>query len=609
MKRTKSALMKWMARSLVRLIPMGESAVDFTTDVLPTMSEEVYGWWTGKAGPEERREELESLVQADKLEVQSAVDAALEDAAQESGVPIDPEKRDKMKRYLEQVPDAIRRSMRRPGDSHGRTVPPHLAPRSAVDLAALLPQQAPRFKAGDRPIPGVDIDLVSALGAGGFGEVWRARKTHLGQDVALKFCLDPEASASLRNETSLLRRLMGGDAMHPGIVRLLGTYNDCTALEYEFVEGPDLAGLIREWHADGKRPTPKQVIDTVRQIAEVVAFAHQLDPPLVHRDLKPANILVQRKPDGSLRFRLTDFGIGGIAAAKQVAATQRGNAAASAATSIHGSYSFLYASPQQMRAERPDPSDDVYSLGVIFWQLANGDLTDGAPGGTSWTDDLKAEGYPPLIITTIARCFDHRADRRPKNAAVLAEALKTINAPPPMPGMNPTRPRVEPTPPVEPSQRAEEKPRPDATPRTPTVPAARPTNPQPAPQSLVGETKAPTSGTTSPRRKSSAATWWIVGFILLVLLLISCLVSGIIIAALGTNQADEPGARIENNPTDPRLQGWHTLEGDAFVSDTTSPQGPVLIVQNGEAYYVVHQDGSRVQVVWNSTTNMWQDAQ
>lgn len=598
MKRTKSVLMKWMARSLVRLIPMGESAVDFATDVLPTMSEEVYGWWTGNADPEERRKDLEALVQADKLEVQSAVEAAIEDAAADANVPIDTAKRDKLRSYLEQVPDAIRRSMRRPEDSRGSTVPPHLAPRNANELAAILPQRPPKFHAGDRPIPGVDIELVSTLGAGGFGEVWRARKTHLGQDVALKFCLDPDASASLRNETALLRRLMSGDAMHPGIVRLIGTYNDCTALEYEFVEGPDLAGIIKNWHAEGKRPSPRQVIEGIRQIAEIVAFAHQLDPPLVHRDLKPANILVQKKGDGTLRFRLTDFGIGGIAAAKQVAATQRGVVSGGATTSLNGSYSFLYASPQQMRAERPDPSDDVYSLGVIFWQLANGDLGDGAPGGTSWMDDLKDQGYPQAVISAIAKCFDHRADRRHKNAAALLDALRQSSLPPPMPETKKPDARPEHGHRAEPHQRGTVTPERvnslvDATRRVDPVRPTEPTRPGPI---------------APPPRKSS--TGLIVGIVVTVVLLLSCVIGGLILAAIGAaGDAYDGPAHAATPSSDPRLQGWPTQGGDSFVVSTYAADGSsVVVVQNGGLNYVVHQDGTRAKVVYNAMSGMWDPA-
>lgn len=618
MKESKSALMKWLARSLIRLIPMGESAVDFTTDVLPTLSKDVYSWWSGDTSAESRREELEAIANASPLEIQTAAEAALEDAIGTAGAPIDIAKREKVKAYLEQVPDAIRRSMKRPDDASGRTVPPHLAPRNDAELSAILPQRTPKFRAGDKPIPGVDIELVSALGAGGFGEVWRARKTHLGQDVALKFCLDPQAQVSLRNETALLRRLMTGDAMHPGIVRLLATYNDCSLLEYEFVQGGDLAGVIREWHADGKRPAPRDVIDAMRQIAEIVAFAHQLDPPLVHRDLKPANILVQRKSDGALRFRLTDFGIGGIAAASQVAAaTQRST---TQSTSLQGSYSYLYASPQQMRAERPSPSDDVFSLGVIFWQLANGDLTDGAPGGASWMDDLKSEGYPASIVAMLASCFDRKPERRPKTAGVFAEALNVRAAPPPM---KPAA-QIKVTPPTMPATRTTQAaPAPTQPTRVGPPPTHRPassvtTQPTPSLQSAAQSTVRPLTGPSAPNRPalpSQSAKWWIIGIVGAIVMLLSCIVLSILLASIDSN-GDEPAPAYDPNainpldapePPDPRLQGWRTLPGDTFVTTTFAAGGAtVLVVENKTNHFVIHQDGSRVAVTFNPASNLWE---
>src|SRR5205085_1977279 len=117
--------------------------------------------------------------------------------------------------------------------------------------------------------------------------------------VALKFCLDPDQARMLRYEAQTLNQVMRS-GRHDGIVRLLQTYLDANppCLEYECVDGGDLAGLIREWHRAQGGPTAEQAARVVLRLAEVVGFAHRLQPPIVHRDLKPANILVEARPGG-----------------------------------------------------------------------------------------------------------------------------------------------------------------------------------------------------------------------------------------------------------------------------------------------------------------------
>src|SRR5262249_46972815 len=160
--------------------------------------------------------------------------------------------------YLAQVPAMLRRSMRRPSDPSGTTLPGNLTVRKGEDLVALLPPRPSRFNAGDRPLPGVDWVLDDLLGVGGFGEGWKDHHAQLKglPPVALKFCLDEQAAKALRNEAGVLDQVMQ-HGRHEGIVKLQQAYLQAATpcLEYEYIAGGDLAGLIQELHHKG-RPSP-----------------------------------------------------------------------------------------------------------------------------------------------------------------------------------------------------------------------------------------------------------------------------------------------------------------------------------------------------------------
>src|SRR5262249_22347573 len=151
-------------------------------------------------------------------------------------------------------------------------------------------------------------------------------------------------------------------------------------------------GLIQQWHR-GDRPSALEITRTFHGLVGVVAFAHTQATPIVHRDLKPANVLRQLSPDGGWQLKVADFGIGGVATRQAITQQTRGTTRGMfLATALRGSCTPLYASPQQMRGEAPDPRDDVYSLGVIWYQMLTGDLTAGRPGGTRWQKRLAQMG-------------------------------------------------------------------------------------------------------------------------------------------------------------------------------------------------------------------------
>lgn len=416
-------LLRCCARGLARvagLFVAGQAGADIAGEAF----EAIWDYWQGQTDSSARAEEIQALAQADPAEVRAEVSRVV----REEAGPLAEDQRRQLEVYLSQIPATIRRTLRRPSDPTGTTIPPGLALRKADDLLPFLPPRMPRFKPGDRPLAGVDWQLAELLGVGGFGEVWKAVHPHFDgmEPAALKFCLDESARDHLlRHEAAVLNQVMR-QGRHEGVVVLQHTYlsADPPCLEYEYVSGGDLAGLIQEWHRSEQPPNPEQAGKVMLRLAEIVGFMHRLDPPVVHRDLKPANVLVQATP-GGYALKVADFGIGGLAVRQAIEQTRRGTRReVFLASSLRGAYTPLYASPQQMRGEPPDPRDDVYALGVIWYQLLTGDLMKGRPGGKSWQRRLLEQGVPAAWLDLLLACVEDEPDDRPADANHFAGQLK-----------------------------------------------------------------------------------------------------------------------------------------------------------------------------------------
>ena len=209
-------------------------------------------------------------------------------------------------------------------------------------------------------------EVTAPLGAGGMGEVYRARDTKLNRDVALKvlpapFAADPERLARLMREAQLLASLN-----HPNIASIHGLEDagDTRALVLELVEGPTLADRI----AQGPLPLD-EALAIARQILDALEAAHEHG--IVHRDLKPANIKV--RSDGMVK--VLDFGL-----AKALEPAEAGSVAAtmSPTLSIHATQAGLilgtaaYMSPEQAAGKPADKRSDIWAFGVLLLEMLTG---------------------------------------------------------------------------------------------------------------------------------------------------------------------------------------------------------------------------------------------
>jgi formylglycine-generating enzyme required for sulfatase activity len=248
--------------------------------------------------------------------------------------------------------------------------------------------------------------------------------------VALKFCLDLDKRSRelLRHEADMVLRVqqqLGSD----GIVQLLHAYlnNDPPCLEYPYIEGGTLVRLLDEYREEGGSIPPAAAQRIIERVARIVGTAHRLTPKLVHRDLKPSNVLVERLADRKFKLRVMDFGIGAIAAQPVLDRSRASPSLEGNLSSVlTGAYSPLYASPQQVRGDQADPRDDVYALGVIWFQLLTGDLTRPAPGGRRWIDVLRKRGMSDAAIDLLSSCVEHEPADRPEDANALASQLQKL---------------------------------------------------------------------------------------------------------------------------------------------------------------------------------------
>lgn len=289
-------------------------------------------------------------------------------------------------------------------------------PPSVADIARLFPQ----------------FEILSFIGKGGMGAVYKARQPALDRLIALKVlppavASDPGFAERFTREARALARLS-----HPNIVVVydFGKAGDLHYLVMEFVDGTNLREVER-----GGKLSPEQALAIVPQICEALQFAH--NEGIVHRDIKPENLLLDKKG----RLKIADFGIA------KILNVPAGKAGLTGAKEIMGTPHYM--APEQI--ERPQAVDhraDIYSLGVVFYEMLTGELPLGkfAPPSKKVLVDVRLDDV-------VLHSLEKEPSRRYQQASQVKTDVETIaGTPTPMPGLTAT---PAPAPPVIPPTRAE----------------------------------------------------------------------------------------------------------------------------------------------------------
>jgi eukaryotic-like serine/threonine-protein kinase len=277
-------------------------------------------------------------------------------------------------------------------------------------------------------------EILSALGAGGMGEVYRARDPRLGRDVAIKI-LPPAASADLDRLRRFEQEARAAAALnHPNILAVydIGSESATTYVVSELLNGQTLRDVLAE---TGALPA-RRAIDYGIQIAKGLAAAH--DKSIVHRDLKPENLFVTA--DG--RVKILDFGLAKLteaaAAAGSPAYSASGLATAPPPTDpgvVLGTVGYM--SPEQVRSRAVDHRSDIFSFGAVMYEMVSGRraFVAESPAETmtaivrSDPPELSTSGraISPALDRVVSRCLEKSPEARFQSAKDLAFALEAVS--------------------------------------------------------------------------------------------------------------------------------------------------------------------------------------
>ncbi len=259
-------------------------------------------------------------------------------------------------------------------------------------------------------------EITGALGAGGMGQVYRATDTRLGRDVALKvlppeFAADPTRRQRFEQEARAVAALN-----HPNI-----------AAVYDVGENYFVSELVAGEPLRGAGLTSRKVVDLLAQVADGLAAAHAAG--ITHRDLKPDNILVTRDD----RAKILDFGLAKVDhRSSGVEATLTAAAATNPGT-VLGTIGYM--SPEQVRGSEVGHRSDIFSFGLIAYELLAGRRAFDKPSAVETMSAIAGqeapalpESVPDALQRIVERCLEKNPDQRFQSARDLAFALRSLTS-------------------------------------------------------------------------------------------------------------------------------------------------------------------------------------
>ncbi|XP_052459291.1 receptor-interacting serine/threonine-protein kinase 3 isoform X4 [Carassius gibelio] len=264
-----------------------------------------------------------------------------------------------------------------------------------------------------------------SIGAGRFGDVYRAKHSTLGMDVAIKFLHYKDGRSSIQREAQLM--FQGGN---PNVIRILGLYEGRvdgerlqSGLVMEFMPKGSVADLLQT--LTGPPPWPL-TFRMAHEISLGMNFLHHLSPPLLHLDLKPSNVLL----DDSLRAKLTDFGLSRVAQSVSRCSGQKDE-------DEGGMLSYMPPEALQSVNYKANKASDVYSYGVLLWSMVTGRepysgalsslvcfrIPQGDRPDLTSIDRCETEGLDEMV-QLMTECWHQDPDRRPSFLCCVNETEK-----------------------------------------------------------------------------------------------------------------------------------------------------------------------------------------